>query len=233
MRHLYYPRCETFNRWRSFDAHFQDWAGSVSLLLLPIKEANTSVMTICNQCPLWLPRMQDLKALPLHWHSFPGWVREHLSTFFQHKGSQYIQKKQRRTIDNVLRLKVGYLNANINWTTRNAQPEIGPDGSSHTQRNPRVDRYGTGFGPPRSSGSGPCTVQEPNRTNFLVQTQTTGGLPGPVANTHSNPNILFRLVLRGEQVANYTSGQSRGFYTSPLYTLTANSNYAFLQINAH
>jgi len=39
------------------------------------------------------------------------------------------------------------------------------------------------FRPPRNSGSGFGTSLEPNRTLFPVQTQTTGGLPGPVANT--------------------------------------------------
>jgi len=48
---------------------------------------------------------------------------------------------------------------------------------------PQVDRYEAGFGPPRSSGLGFWRVPEPNRNIFLVQTQTAGGLPGPVAHT--------------------------------------------------
>jgi len=183
MRHLYYPRCETWNRWRSVDAHFHDGAGSMLLLLLPIKEANTSVMTSCNQCPVWLPRMQDLKSLMLRSCSFPGWGRELLCTYFDHKGGQFIQNEHRHTIVNILRLTVRYLNATINRTTLNAKPEIGPDGSSQTRCNPQIDGYGAGFGPPRSSGSGFWTVLEPNRTVFLVQTRTAGGLPRPVANT--------------------------------------------------
>jgi len=197
MRHLYYPRCETFNRWRSFDAHFQDWAGSVSLLLLPIKEANTSVMTICNQCPLWLPRMQDLKSLTLHWRSFPGWGRERLSTYFDHKGGQYIQKEHCRTIVNISRLTVGYLNATINRTTRNAKPEIGPNAYSQTRQDWWVDGYGATFGLPRSSGLGFWTVLELNWTIFPVQTWIAGRLPGPAANTRqlcggsiTTPSIL-------------------------------------------
>jgi len=67
--------------------------------------------------------------------------------------------------------------------TRNAEPEIGSDGSGQTRRNPRVDGYGSGFGPPRVCGSGFWPVLEPNRPIFAVQTQTAGGLPGPVANT--------------------------------------------------
>jgi len=67
--------------------------------------------------------------------------------------------------------------------TWNADPEIGTDGSSQTRRNPRVDRYGTGFGLTRVSGSGFWTGLEPNQPVFAVQTRTAGGLPGPVANT--------------------------------------------------
>ena len=67
--------------------------------------------------------------------------------------------------------------------TRNAEPEIGTDGSSQTRQNPRVDGYGSGFGPPRVCGSDFWTVLEPNRPVFAVQTRTAGGLPGPVANT--------------------------------------------------
>jgi len=55
-------------------------------------------------------------------------------------------------------------------------------GSSQTQQNPRVDGYGSGFRPTRSSWSGYWMDLEPNRTFFLIATQTTGGLPGPVAN---------------------------------------------------
>jgi len=194
MRHLDYTRCETWNRWRSSDPHFQDGARSVSLLLLPIKVANISVMTICNKCPLRLPRMQDLKSLTLHWRSFPGWGREHFSTFFDHKGGQYIQKEQRWTIANILRLTVGYLNVTINRTTRNAKPEIGPDGSSQTQGNPRVNRYGAGFGLPRRNWSGFLMGLELNGTVFPVQTRTAGGLPGPVANTRSNCRIWISFV---------------------------------------
>jgi len=127
MHHLYYPRCETLNRWPSFDAHFHDGAGSVSLQLLPIKDANTSVMTSCNQYPLWWPRMQDLESLTLHWQSFPGWGRERLSTYYDHKGGQLIQNEQRRPIINIVRLNVRSLNVTMNRTTRDAKLAIGPE----------------------------------------------------------------------------------------------------------
>jgi len=131
---LDYPTCKILNCWRSYDASIQDRAVSLSLLLLPIKEANTSVMTICNQCPLWLPRMQNLKSLTLRWCSVPGWVREPLSTYFDYKGGQYIQKEQPGTIINILWSSVGYLSATINRATCDAKPEIGLDGSSQTRR---------------------------------------------------------------------------------------------------
>jgi len=75
----------------------------------------------------------------------------------------------------------------INRKTRNTEPEIGTDRSSQTRENPRVDRYGSGFGPPRRCGSDFWTVLEPNRTVYPVQTRTAGGLPGPVANTTPTP----------------------------------------------
>jgi len=136
MRHIDYPRCEIFHCWRSVDAHFQDGAGSVSLLVLPIKHASASVMTICNLWPLRLPKMQDQKSLTLRWRSFPGWCRERLSPFFDHKGGHCIQKEHRGTIVNILRLIIGYLNVTINRTNRNAEPVIGPYGSSQTRVKP-------------------------------------------------------------------------------------------------
>jgi len=69
------------------------------------------------------------------------------------------------------------------YETRNAEPEIGTDGSTQTRRNPRVDGYRSGFGQPKVRGSGFWKVLQPNRPVFAVQTRTAGGLPGPVANT--------------------------------------------------
>jgi len=74
----------------------------------------------------------------------------------------------------------------INRKTRKGEPETGTDGSSPTRHNLRVDGYGYGFGPPRSSRSGVWTGLEPNRTVFPVQTRTAGGLPGPVVYTTPN-----------------------------------------------
>jgi len=87
------------------------------------------------------------------------------------------------------------------YETRNAEPEIGTDGSSQTRRNPRVDGYGSGFGPPRVSGSGFWTVLEPNRPGCAVQTRIAGGLPGPVANTN-----LGQGLSRSSHVAHISYG---------------------------
>jgi hypothetical protein len=82
------------------------------------------------------------------------------------------------------------MTATINRKTRKGEPDTGTDGSTQTRQIPRVDVYGYGFGPARSPGSGFWTLLELKRTIFLVQTRTAGGLPGPVANTITNVNIV-------------------------------------------
>jgi len=51
------PICMSENCRRSIDALFQHAAGSVSLLILPLKAANISSMDVCNQSELRLPKM--------------------------------------------------------------------------------------------------------------------------------------------------------------------------------
>ena len=63
---------------------------------------------------------------------------------------------------NILYVTVGYQNATIYRKTRNAEPEIETDWLSQTLQNPRVDRYPSGFGSPRGSGSGFWMGLEPN-----------------------------------------------------------------------
>jgi hypothetical protein len=77
--------------------------------------------------------------------------------------------------------------------TRNAEPEIGTDRSSQTRRNTWVDRYGSEFGLPRVSRSGCWPGLELNRPVFAVQTQTAGGLPGPVAYTMKYQSAVLLL----------------------------------------
>jgi len=58
-----------------------------------------------------------------------------------------------------------------------------PTALAQTRQNPRVDGYGSGFGPTRRCVSDFWTVLEPKRTVFPVSTRTAGGLPGPIADT--------------------------------------------------
>jgi len=183
IRQLHYPRLKTKNCWRSVDAHMQNGAGSVSLFLLRIKAADTSFMNVQIQLPLRLPKVQDQKSSTRRWLSFSGWGRERFSLVFDHKGGRYFRNGQQYTNVNILRLAIGYLNGTINRDTRIPELEIGTDGSGQTRQNLRVDRYGSGFGPPRCSRSGFWTGLEPNWTVLAVRTQTAGGLPGPIANT--------------------------------------------------
>jgi len=181
MRDLDHPRYKTLNRWRSVGSHIQDAAGSVSLPLLPLKEVNTSVMTICNQLPLRSPKRQDQKLLMLSGCSFPGWGKERVSPFFDYNGGQYIKKELGCTIVSIFQSTVRYLNATIHRFTWNAAPEIEPEQSRQTWQNLLLDGYRSGFGHRKSSGSGLWTGLPPNWPIFPVQTQTAGWLAGPVA----------------------------------------------------
>jgi len=184
MGHLHYPRCETFIHWHSVDTHFQEGAGSMSLSLLPLKEANISVMTICYQSPIRLPNMQDRKSLMLRWCSFPGWGGERASPFLDFEGGQYIQKEQWHTIVDILWFTVRYLKVTMNTTTWNTEPEIGPDRSSQTRRNPWVHGYGWMFPLPRRSGSGCRTGLESNWPIFQLRPWAAGWSSVSVSNTN-------------------------------------------------
>jgi len=175
----------TKNRWRSIDTHFQNGAVSLILSLLGWNTANTSFMIVCILSPSRLLMMQDQKSLTRRWLSCSGWGKEHVSLVFSYKGGWFIRNGQWFAKVNILWLTVGYLNATINRKTRNPEPEIGTDRASQTRQNLQVDRYGSGFGPPRRCGLGFWRVLEAHRTVFTVRTQTAGGQPGPVANTIS------------------------------------------------
>jgi hypothetical protein len=104
-------------------------------------------------------------------------------TCFDYKGGQYIRKGQQYSNVNNVRLAIGYLNATINRNTWHPEPEIGTNSLNQTRHNPRVNRYGSGFGLPRCAGTGVWTGLEPNRTVLAVETRTACGLPGPIDNT--------------------------------------------------
>jgi len=182
MRHLDYKRCETLNRWCSVDAHFQDGAGSMSLRLLLLTGANTSVMTICNQSPLRLPSMEDRKLLMLRWLSFPRSGTERISSFFDYSGGWYIHRKQWCTIVNILRLTVLYLNPTMDKISRSPEPEMGPNWSSHTWQHLPVVGYASGYGSPRNNRLGFWSGLEMNPPVFPVRTRTATRFPGPIAN---------------------------------------------------
>ena len=196
IRQFDYPRCHTKNRWCSVDPHFQNGAGSVSLFILRIKAADTSCMNVYIQLLLGLPKVQDQKSLTLSWLLFSGWGREQFSLVFDHESGQYIRKGQRYTNVNILQLAIGYLNATINRITRILEPKSGIDRSSQTRQNPRVEGYGSGFGPPRFSGSGFWSGLGPNRTVVVVRTRTAVRLPGPVATSTQEGVIDPTLFLR-------------------------------------
>jgi len=129
-------------------------------------------------------------------HSTSGCSREHVSPCFDYKGSQWNKYREWCTKVDILHITVTYLTATINRKTRKQKLESGTGGSSQTQQNLWVDGYGYWFGLPRSSGSGIWTGLEPNRTIFPVQTQTSGGSPGPVANAiHSTTAIVNSFTL--------------------------------------
>jgi hypothetical protein len=140
-------------------------------------------MRVCIQSPSRLLIMHDQKSLTRHWQSGSRRGKERVSGVFSYKGGRFIRKGQWCAKVNILRLIVGYWDATINKRTRNTEPEIGTDGSSQTWQKPLDDGYQSGFSPGRYCWSGFRTVMEYIRTVFLVQTQTAGWFPGPVANT--------------------------------------------------
>jgi len=66
---LDYTRCNTQNRWRSVDAHFQCGAVTMSRSLLLRTAANTLIMDTCHSRALGLYTMRCPKSLTLCWHS--------------------------------------------------------------------------------------------------------------------------------------------------------------------
>ena len=58
-RCLDYEICQTKHCWHSVYADFQDAAGSVWLLFLPLNADNSCSMDVCNQSELRFPKMQS------------------------------------------------------------------------------------------------------------------------------------------------------------------------------
>jgi len=79
--------------------------------------------------------------------------------------------------------------------TRNAEPEIGTDGSSQTRRNPWVDGYGSGFGLPRVCGSGFGRFK--NRTDLFLRSK-----PGPLVG-YLDPLLTLSQMLNRSRVVKW------------------------------
>jgi len=87
--HIDLPWCGTTNHWCSFDAHFRDGAGSMSLVFLPLKVTNTSFMNVYNKSAVRLPKMLHPKLMILCWRSVSGWGRERVAILLASKSCQY------------------------------------------------------------------------------------------------------------------------------------------------
>ena len=62
-------RCNTQNRWRSVDAHFQTGDVTMSRSLLFITADNKFIMSIYRSRALEIHKMQHPKSVTLCWHS--------------------------------------------------------------------------------------------------------------------------------------------------------------------
>jgi hypothetical protein len=82
-------RCIAKYRWRSVDTHFQKRAVTVQHTFLPIKAANTPLITVSNNSQLRLVMMQNQKLLTLRWRSFSEGGSDRTVYIFADKGCQY------------------------------------------------------------------------------------------------------------------------------------------------
>jgi len=109
-RHLGYTKCTASNRWRSFDAHFQNGAVTMSYTVLPRKAAIKLVIDSSDQVTFTLPYLQDEKWLALCWRIFWSWGREPDTMILDVEGSQYLVYE--------------WLQPSITQVTQDAQPKI-------------------------------------------------------------------------------------------------------------
>ena len=163
----------------------------ISRTYLPIKAAISFFMDAFDQAPLILPKMQDQILLTLCWRSVDALLTLICSMWLGAWGSVFYTSRRLIRQESTVTYQCQYftISSSISYCnhtceTWNADPEIRPNGSSQTRRNPQVDMYGSGFGLPRVSGSGIWPGLEPNRPVSAVQTGTAGRLPRPVAITN-------------------------------------------------
>jgi len=72
--------------------------------------------------------------------------------------------------------------------------------SSQTPQNLRVHGYKTSFGMPRCRRLGFWTGLEANQSIFAAQIQTTGRLPGPLANSMIDRDTMEQLLYPSAEV---------------------------------
>jgi len=185
-RHSYYRRGKTQNRWCFIDAHFQDGVGSVSLSFLAMKAANTLLKTVFNLSHRQITQDTRPPIVAAPWTLiFRIWQGACVYSFWSLRGPIH------RNWTVTYKCRYFKINNSISecddtFETRNAEPEVGTNGSSQTRQDPRVPGYGSGIGLPRVRGSGFWTGLKPNWPVCAVQIRTAGGLPGPFANTISS-----------------------------------------------
>jgi len=62
--------------------------GVCPFVFLPIQEANTSFMNVCNLShPIW-PKIHDQQSLMLRWRSISRWGRKGIAIYLAYKGGQ-------------------------------------------------------------------------------------------------------------------------------------------------
>jgi len=88
--HLGYPRCTAKHCGHYVDAHYQNWAVTMSVTLLPRKAASTLVMDRSDQVTFQWLYFQDYKWLTLLWHSFSRWGTDGVAIIFAPEGSHYL-----------------------------------------------------------------------------------------------------------------------------------------------
>ena len=145
----------------------QEAIAAISFAYLLIKTTNHLFMEMCDQAPLWLPKIQNHQLLTIRWRSFSGWGWERLSTCLLYKGCQYIRKWHCSTIVNILQLPVGYLNVTINGKPETQNQRLDPTGLAKPGETGRW----MGMGPGLAGLEAACRVFGPlwNRTEPFFQ----------------------------------------------------------------
>ena len=192
--HWYNRRCKTQNRLSSVFAHFRDRACSISLAFVAIYAANTLLMTVFDLSHPQItedtqPTIIDAPLTLI----FRIWLGACVYSFWSLRQPLH-QKWTVRYQCQYFKINTSISECDHQCETQHAEPQMGNDGSSQTQGNPRADRYGSRFALPRVHGSGFCTGLEPNRQVSAVHLRTARGRPGPIANTTYGDTICLHII---------------------------------------